>query len=222
MNKIFSILIFFLFAIQVCAQTPKIMHERMGGTPQDFHSIMNNPNAAIRKSNFGLPPTIAVKGAVIDTIQRINDSTVVVTSSEGELHIGYYWLDVNFPEGSTCYDTLLKQALIYDSLSSWKPGKDTLINHPIFDARATPREIYRNLNKLIHSTEIMRNTVFIGFEGNKIKNNATPFLYILNKLKPQYLILFAGVLALLYRIALHRNTLTRIAFLSKSKSYALD
>lgn len=186
------------------SQTPQIMHKRMGGNNANFYETLSNPNALIRKSNFGLPPTIHVKKAVIDSIIVMNDSTVIVVTSNKIIETYDHWgLYDDLDSVFVCSDSMLAKSLEYDSTGNWKPGRDTLVNHAIFSPRLSCEEILAKLAQdyLIHNV-YENQIIFIGFDCSKknVKTKRNFFILLLNYLpkNPDLLILLIGILSLLY------------------------
>ena len=165
--KLILFLLTLLFTLHFFAQTPMIMHKRMGGTTESFIANLQNPHAPIRQSNFGLPPTIHVKRAVIDSVIVVNDSSVLVVTSHQIVEefgfgtdIYYDSLESNF----VCTDSMLQKSLVFDSTGTWKPGRDLMVNHAVFNPNSSCEKILHTLRweyALTHST---RDVVFIGFD----------------------------------------------------------
>ena len=165
MKVLFSfLLIIVVFSLN--AQTPRVMHKRMGGTDENFYANLQNPNALIRQSNFGLPPTIFVKRAVIDSIIAINDSSVVViTSHQVVEEIQWTRYDYDSIEGTfVCPDSLIQKSLTFDSTGLWKPGRDLIVNHAVFNAKLSCDEILSVLRYQYNLYNSTQQTVFIGFD----------------------------------------------------------
>lgn len=213
MMKTLTLICLGLWLTQVCfAQTPSIMHKRMGGTQENFNQTMSDPEALIRQSNFGLPPTIHVKRAVIDSIIVLNDTTVVVVTSHKlveEFHWGdYQWsaIDSTF----VCSDTMLARSLEYDSTGTWKPGRDTLVNHALFSPRNTCNQILMALRDE-YQIYSRRNThiVFIGFDctpqQNRNQRNFLPVIWNIFPKNPSTLVLIISIFSIFYFLYLRRK-----------------
>jgi len=169
-------LLSFIFAIllySTIAQTPRIMHKRMGGTHENFLATLQNPNTPIRQSNFGLPPTIFVKRAVIDSIIVINDSSVLVVTSHQILEeFGFGRYDYDTLAGAfVCPDSMMQKSLTYDSTGVWKPGRDLMVNHKVFTPVLSCEEIMNALRYQYGLYNATQNTVFIGFDCSPKKKN---------------------------------------------------
>ncbi len=201
-----------LWLAQVCsAQTPSIMHKRMGGTQENFNQTMADPEALIRQSNFGLPPTIHVKRAIIDSIIVLDDITVVVVTSH-KLVEEFHWSDYEWSaidSSFVCSDSMLARSLEYDSTGTWKPGRDTLVNHALFSPRNTCNQILMSLRDeyQIYSRSTM-NIVFIGFDctpqQNRNQRNMLPVIWNIFPKDPNTLILIISIFSILYFLYLRR------------------
>jgi len=165
MKNILGLIILIIFSY-VSAQTPSIMLKRLRCSNEDLVTSLKKPNSPIRQSNFGLPPTIYLKRAVIDSIIVINDSSVLVVTSH-QIKEELQWCGCEFDTVGRFFffsDSMLLKSLSYDSTGMWKPGRDLLINHGIFNSKYTCEEILTALDykyRLNHATE---NTVFVGFD----------------------------------------------------------
>jgi len=194
------------------AQTPLIMHKRMGGTNQNFNTALAQPNALIRQSNFGLPPTIYVKKAIIDSVIVLNDSAVIVVTSQ-KLVQEFQWEQYTFSAEDAvfvCNDSMLARSLTYDSTDTWKPGRDTLVNHQVFSAKLTCRDIQNKLANEFNIHQSSQNPIiFIGFDcSENRKNHRQNFLPLwISKLpkNPNTYILFFGLISLMYFFFLNRK-----------------
>jgi hypothetical protein len=164
------------FVVALCfgyAQTPQIMHKRLGGTNENFMATLQNPNAPIRQSNFGLPPTIYVKRAVIDSIIVMNDSSVlVVTSHQIVEEFGFDRYDYDTIAGTfVCPDSMMQKSLTFDSTGVWKPGRDLMVNHKVLNPSLSCEEIMSALRYQYGLYKATQNTVFIGFDCSPKKKN---------------------------------------------------
>lgn len=197
-----------VFVNALHAQTPQILHKQLGDKSMSFDLALQAENSALLRTNFGLPPTIFVKRAMIDSVVAINDSTVVVITSERVVEDNRYFQYNNDSLQACHLDSMLIRSITYDHTGDWKPGKDTLINHKVFNVSNSCKEI---IQSLIYDYKIalvsLDKTKFIGFdcEQNQEKKNEgfgffTPknpeFLYIL-------VVLFSLIYFLQYKIKNH-------------------
>jgi hypothetical protein len=211
--KFLLILPLHLLAFGILSQTPKIMHKRLGGTNENFNTSLSNANSVIRQSNFGLPPTIMVKKALIDSVIVMNDSTVIVVTSH-KLVQEFHYFNYEYSEQDSalvCSDSLLVKSLEYDSTGDWKPGRDTLVNHALFSSHLSCNEILSRLNQNYGINNISRNPIiFIGFDCStkqvNPKRNFVSLLFSYFPKKPNLYILFFGVLSMFYFIYLKRKS----------------
>lgn len=78
-------------------------------------------------SNFGMAPQRYVQAAKLDTLIFLNDSLTVMVTSRGQISIPYRrdTSDMSFARES----------------GLWKPGRDTVKNHPLFNLQKPEIEI---------------------------------------------------------------------------------
>lgn len=201
----FLFLIFQL--VTLCAQTPKIMHMRLGGTNDNFHTALKDPNSPIRQSNFGLPPTIFVNRAVIDSIIVVNDSAVLVVTSYKRTE-EFMWHDnYQFDTIQGIYvsnDSLLQLSLDYDPQGTWKPGRDLMVNHAVFSPKLTCNQILSILQNQYFLNQATREIVFVGFDcsksqqSTKKKKGESAWLILPKSNNPKDFLLLALALSLTY------------------------
>lgn len=211
MKSLFAIL-FVILNGAFLAQTPHIMHLRLGGTEATFQQNMQDPNSLIRQTNFGLGPAIFVKRAVIDSVIVVNDSTVVVVTSHQTLE-EYWWGRHAYDSTNqhyVCSDTMIQRFLTYDSTGMWIPGRDTLVNHAVFNAKLRCDQIIEKLRLDFELQQGSSSIVFIGFDCSealqKSKRNFLPFILFKWPQNPNFWISIALGLSLLYFLVLQMKT----------------
>lgn len=191
----------------LCAQTPKIMHKRLGGTNVDFHAALKDPNSPIRQSNFGLPPTIFVNRAVIDSIIVVNDSSVLVVTSYKTVEEFMWRNDYQYDTIQDIYissDSLLLLSLDYDPQGTWKPGRDLMVNHAIFSPKLTCLQIESTLKNQYFLLHAIQEIVFVGFDcskpqhSNKKKKGESAWFIFPKSNTPNNFVLLALALSLTY------------------------
>lgn len=196
-------------------QTPRIMHKRMGGTNENFIQTMSDPNALIRQSNFGLPPTIYVKKAVIDSIIVLNDTSVIVVTSQKMVE-EWDWNKYEYSAEDSafvCSNSMLVRSLTYDSTGTWQPGRDTLVNHAVFSSKFTCDEIKFRLRNDFNIYDSHQNPmVFVGFDCSQNqgsnRRNVLPLWFTYFPKKPNAYILIFGFISLLYFLYTNRKCLS--------------
>jgi len=212
MKRSILVLITFFLSGFGFSQTPLIMHKRMGGHEDNFHQAMQQTNNPIRQSNFGLPPTIYVKRAVIDSIIALNDSAVVVVTSQRVVE-QFHWHDYasfdTLEQVFVCSDSMLQRSLTYDSTRNWTPGRDTLINHAVFNANLSCRDILFKLRDEFNLHQNgNREIEFIGFDCSipkGKKGNSVPFMFLNFPKGPDFWIGVTFLFSLLYFLILYAN-----------------
>ena len=181
------------------AQTPQILHKKLGDKSMSFDLALQAENSALLRTNFGLPPTIFVKRAVIDSVIAINDSTVVVSTTERVVEDYRYYQENNDSLQSCHLDSMLSRSITYDLTGDWKPGKDTLINHKIFNVSNTCEEIVQSL---IHEFKIapvsLGNTRFIGFDCGRQQAKKNEVFGFFTPKNPPFFYLFVILFSLIY------------------------
>jgi len=212
MNRIVLSAFITLIGLFTFGQTPQIMHKMFGGAQANFNETLQNPNASIRQTNFGLPPTIYVKKALVDSIIALNDSTVIIVTS----HRVVEDFDFNEYEYSledsayVCSDSMIKKSLTYDKTGDWKPGRDTLMNHAVFNAKLTCNEILSTLNYEYRlRTYGGQEIVFIGFdcskEQSKKKKNSMPIFWLSSPFDPNLWMMVVALISGIYFMILRKR-----------------
>jgi hypothetical protein len=209
----FIFLISLIFALRLSAQTPHIMHLRLGGTEATFLQNMQDPNSVIRQTNFGLGPAVFVKRAVIDSIIAVNDSTVVVVTSH-QTQEEYWWNETSvydsINEHYVCSDSMIQRFLTYDSTGMWMPGRDTVVNHAVFNAKLRCEQINEKLFRDFGLRQSSYSIVYIGFDCSEAqqrsKRNFFPFIFYKWPQNPNFWLSMAVGLSLLYFLVLQMKT----------------
>ncbi len=186
----FIFFVFFLFSGG--SQTPTILHKSLGGNQDNYFDALNDKNSPVSKTNLGLPPTIFVKKAVIDSIISLNDSTVVVVTSVKVVEGFDFSPNIVYDSDSSfyvCTDSMIQKSLTYDQTGEWKPGRDTLINHAIFNSKLTCDEIRSELNNFQLGYYQIQNIVFIGYDCSKNQKKKT-FYFFFNHIQPPHFFIF--------------------------------
>lgn len=205
-----SMLLIGLFSF---CQTPQIMHKMFGGTKSNFVQTMQDSDAVIRQTNFGLPPTIYVKKAVIDSIIALNDSTVIVVTSHKVVEDFESFSLVYSEEDSSfvCSNSMVQKSLTYDKTGDWQPGRDTLINHGVFDAKQTCNDIRSRLSyEFGVRMSIGHEIVFIGFDCSKAadkkkRKNIVPPFWFSSPFDPNSWMIVVALFSLVYFVVLRKR-----------------
>ncbi|KOS06960.1 hypothetical protein AM493_13655 [Flavobacterium akiainvivens] len=127
------------------AQTKLISHKSHSGSMATFNTAFENNLFDIGESNFGLPDK--QMSFTIDSIILLPDDKVVVVSSEKDVYRHY-----------------AKSAI------SFKPGRDTLYNHPLLSQKHKKDSILR----VLQPYDAKHKPVLINYDNNKTKKNSLP------------------------------------------------
>ena len=120
--KYFIILTGLLSISTAFAQTKLIAHKRYGGNNSNFKNEW-----FIGSSNFGMAPEFRVKNARLDSVILLSDKVAVMVTSE------------------VCQTKDYSDRVLDESI--WRPGKDTVYNHVLFNGKNNEEEIrYLNLS----------------------------------------------------------------------------
>jgi hypothetical protein len=109
-----------LCCLPAVAQTRLISHKSHSGIMATFSTALDNSLFDIAASNFGEPPS--ERRFTIDSIIFLPDNRAVVVSSEKEV-----WITARQPE------------------IEFKPGRDTLYNHPLLSKQHAKDSVARQL-----------------------------------------------------------------------------
>lgn len=135
-----------------------------------FHSS-DNDHAL---TNFGMAPMPEIRTAVLDSVKAISDSVSVVYTSN-YCSRGYQPLDVElFIDSNEVQREVEKPTRIYPKPRVgrlWKPGADTVTNHPIFTKRHSLDSVKEVIDRSYHFNLPSDSIRFIGFDNaSKIMN----------------------------------------------------
>lgn len=136
---VFSLLLCIQFGF---SQTKLIAHKRHSGT--DFHYALTNNTSDIKDSNFGEAPIRIVQNAQLDSVIFIDDVKAVMVTS------GY-----------------CREMRVIDSVSVWKPGRDTVYNHELFSKKHKLDSIKQVLKTQYNFKNDIDKVVFIGYDNEK-------------------------------------------------------
>ncbi|MDG1331886.1 MAG: hypothetical protein P8P74_06130 [Crocinitomicaceae bacterium] len=124
-------------------------------------------------SNFGMAPMPEVKTAVLDSVKVLSDSTAVVYTSEyctrgyPLLHIDPIYVDSNGREINEPIRTYPNPRVGH----LWRPGADTVLNHPIFTQRHALDSVKDVIDRDYHFNLPSDSITFIGFDnGHGVSN----------------------------------------------------
>lgn len=181
MKKTIFFICFASLALNVThAQTKRIAYKSHSGNTLNFKKSLAIAIFENEGSNFGMAPQRYVMEAFLDTVIFINDSTVeLVTSHHSHVESDNYRTK---PEPSVL----------------WKPGHETVVNHPVFNSDKTLEEMKEIVQKTYYFKNDISKVVFIGEPKavkKKIDKKLTNSLKnsIVNSDNPLFLILYGVV-----------------------------
>ena len=185
MRRLLCVFSLFL-CVQFCfSQTKLIAHKRHSGT--DFHYALSNNTSDIKDSNFGEAPTRLIKTANLDSVIYIDDKKAIMVTS------GY-----------------CREMRVIDSMSVWKPGRDTVYNHDLFSRKHQLDSIKQVLKTEYNFKNDIDKVVFIGYDnGKKVtkrkKKEFVPPIIVNTKNKNNFnnpIFLYAVTISLSFLLAL--------------------
>lgn len=140
-----SAAIFSLSAIS--AQTKLISHKSHSGSNKNFALALNANLFNINESNLGHAPNRLVENASLDSVIYVSENEVILVTNK---HI------VDNSEKS------------FDS-TIWIPGRETLIDHPLFSKKNSLDSIKQVIKKQYNFKNDIDKTVFVGYDNqNKL------------------------------------------------------
>jgi hypothetical protein len=146
MKKIY-VLILMLCTVAGFAQTRLISHKSHSGSAATFTTALESSLFDIAESNFGLP-TKEMRFTV-DSVILLPGNRAVVISSEKDV-----------------YKTHQKSAF------NFKPGRDTLYNHPLLSQQHQKDSILHSLESYgRHNTPVL-----INYDNDRTKKNVVPVI----------------------------------------------
>lgn len=146
------------------AQTKLIAHKSHSGSKQHFKKSLSNNLFNNSSSNFGAAPERYVKHSQLDSVIFISKSKAILVTS-------------------TCW----KDVYTSDTTSKWKPGREVVMNHPLFSKQHSLDSIKKVLSSQYYFTNSIKKVVFVGYDNKKtiektsIKENSVPIINTLNK-----------------------------------------
>ena len=143
-KTIFSMCIVLLSVNLIVAQTKRIAFKSHSGNAVNFKKSLNTAIFDHEGSNFGMAPQRYVTEAFLDTVIFINDSTVELVTS----HLSHFESDN--------YRTKPEPSVL------WKPGHETVVNHPVFNSDKTLEEMKEIIQKTYYFKNDISKVVFIG------------------------------------------------------------
>ena len=146
MNHLLSSLLFSLTVFTGYTQTKLIAHKSHSGVASTFF--------ADGFDNFGRAPREFVMTSHLDSVIFVSDSVAVMVTSVCTRN------QYNKAEPKT--------------EKQWRPGRDTVYNHPLFTQQNQLDSIKNVLDQNYHFTNPMDSAVFIGFDNVKPKVKKTP------------------------------------------------
>ncbi len=185
MRRLLCVFSLFL-CVQFCfSQTKLIAHKRHSGT--DFHYALSNNTSDIKDSNFGEAPTRLINTANLDSVIYIDDKKAIMVTS------GY-----------------CREMRVIDSMSVWKPGRDTVYNHDLFSRKHQLDSIKQVLKTEYNFKNDIDKVVFIGYDnGKKVtkrkKKEFVPPIIVNTKNKNNFnnpIFLYAVTISLSFLLAL--------------------
>lgn len=145
MKKLACLLMFLLGISFGFAQTKLIAHKRHSGA--DFQYALANNTADIKDSNLGVAPRTRVENAQLDSVIFIDNQKAIMVTSE------------------FCRENYRKKTK--DSISVWKPGRDTVYNHPLFSHKNKLDSIKTVLKTQYNFKNDIDSVVFVGYNNKQ-------------------------------------------------------
>lgn len=140
-----------LWCSQVVGQTKLIAWKSHSGAMHHFYKAVKTGTFDLSNHNLGMAPQKIVKGAQLDSVIYLDDTTTIMVTSE------VCW-NVNRPKYSK---------------NVWRAGKDTVSNDTVWN-REDPEEIKKELKRSFHFQNNIDSVTFIGFPGAPIVEPAPP------------------------------------------------
>ena len=149
-NKILIALTCIGISSLAMSQTKRIAFKSHSGNETNFKTALAVSLFENEGSNFGIAPQRYVTEAHLDTVIFINDTTVELVTS----HHSHFEDDFR----NTSHPNL------------WKPGHETVVNHPVFNSDKTIEEMKEIVQKTYHFKNDISKVVFIG-EPKALRKN---------------------------------------------------
>lgn len=206
MKQIVFLHLFSLLAIGMSAQTKVIAHKSISGSNTSFADSYTKGTSELDGSNFGMAPErrdrfLNASSPQLDTVIFLSKTrAVMITSCEA------------YKKGGKSYTPS----------PLWRPGRDTVFNHPLFSKNHSLDSIKDVLKSEYSFVNDIETTVFLGYDNDKQqikgwkkerrknKKNALPFVPMLDKKRPPFgenvtlLLMALGILSVLSGVLVNK------------------
>ncbi|MEY4521537.1 MAG: hypothetical protein RIT10_722 [Bacteroidota bacterium] len=149
-HNILLVLTFIGISSLAMSQTKRIAFKSHSGNETNFKTALAVSLFENEGSNFGIAPQRYVTEAHLDTVIFINDTTVELVTSHHSNFVDDYRISTH--------------------PNLWKPGHETVVNHPVFNSDKTIEEMKEIVQKTYHFKNDISKVVFIG-EPKVVKKN---------------------------------------------------
>lgn len=206
MKQIVFLYLFLLLAIGTQAQTKVIAHKSISGSNASFAYSYTKGTSELDGSNFGMAPRQRVD---FRNTSRPQLDTVIFLSKTRAVMI-------------TSCEAYKKDGKSYTPSPLWRPGRDTVFNHPLFSKNHSLDSIKDVLKSEYSFVNDIETTVFLGYDNDKQqmrgwqkerrrnKKNALPFIPLLDQKTPPFggnvalLLMALGILSVLSGVLANR------------------
>lgn len=129
-----------------------ISYKSHSGKKSNFSKTLSKNLFTISESNFGMAPQRRVTNSKLDTVILLSETKAIMITSEYCHYEDYDGRDRS--RGSL-----------------WNAGKDTVLDHPLFNSTQSIQEIKKSLKSEYYFANSIDSVVFIGFDGEFYKEN---------------------------------------------------
>lgn len=131
------------FTNLVLAQTKLIAFKSHSGNMEIFKNAYEENLFDLPNSNFGMAPEPTIEEAALDSLIYLNDTAVIMVTS------------------NYCMRAISKK------YRAWRPGRDTVYNHPLFGKKHALDSIKDVLKTSYNFANSMDTVKFIGYDNLK-------------------------------------------------------
>ncbi|MEL6667834.1 MAG: hypothetical protein AAFO91_05945 [Bacteroidota bacterium] len=137
------------------SQTKLIAHKSHGGTAENFLEALEEEDRLLTYSDFGAAPVHRVSQSQLDSVIFISKKEAIMITSG----VDYYSHEADKPPYDTVY---------------WQPGRETVIDHPLFRYQHRLDWIKEQLDQHYNFTNPANSVVFIGFDNAPPQREVEP------------------------------------------------
>lgn len=169
-NRQIIALIFSIVTIQLLGQTKMISHKSHSGSSKNFKTVIEKKLFNIRSSNFGGAPLrsrVEEPQLELATKTPLDSVVFIELATKAQLDSVIFISDTVAVMVTSNYRYCKENERSIDISTLWKPGRDTVYNHPLF----SKRNAVDSIKAILKKDYLFRNSIdsvkFVGYSVPK-------------------------------------------------------